>query len=256
MLRSMRTLLVRQDRELLVIMLLAACCLTLLHYGASPARLVNSLRDLGLGEASRAVTGWFEAQADPRLARAVYWALTSALIYLAPLPVLWWWRFRPLRAYGLSLRREAAFWRLYAMALLVMVPLVFFMSATPGFQHTYPFFRPERHAGWLPGWALFEVCYVLQFLGLEAFFRGVLVHGLRPRLGSSAVAVMIVPYCMLHFGKPLPETLASIIAGLVLGTISYRSRSIALGFALHASVALLMDSTVLWRLGYFALPLW
>ena len=93
--------------------------------------------------------------------------------------------------------------------------------------------------------------YATQFLSLEFFFRGFMVHGLRRRIGSAAIPVMMVPYCMIHFEKPLPETLAAIIAGLVLGFMSLRTRSIILGAAIHVSVALSMDFTSLWRKGFF-----
>jgi membrane protease YdiL (CAAX protease family) len=62
---------------------------------------------------------------------------------------------------------------------------------------------------------------------------------------------MMVPYCMIHFTKPLPECCASIVAGLALGFMSLKTRSIWLGAALHISVALSMDFTSLWRQGYF-----
>jgi membrane protease YdiL (CAAX protease family) len=52
---------------------------------------------------------------------------------------------------------------------------------------------------------------------------------------------MIVPYCMIHFQKPMAETFGAIIAGLVLGTLAMRTRSIWGGVAIHAAVALTMD---------------
>lgn len=76
-----------------------------------------------------------------------------------------------------------------------------------------------------------------------------MVHGLKPRLGVSAVFVMVLPYCMIHFEKPLLESLAAIVAGVALGALSYRYRSIWLGIALHCSVALTMDVMALWRKG-------
>jgi membrane protease YdiL (CAAX protease family) len=56
---------------------------------------------------------------------------------------------------------------------------------------------------------------------------------------------------MIHFGKPFPETLAAIIAGIVLGTISLKSRSIWMGVAIHYTVALSMDIAALWQKGYW-----
>lgn len=62
---------------------------------------------------------------------------------------------------------------------------------------------------------------------------------------------MMIPYCMIHWNKPLAETLAAIVAGLVLGTLSLRSRSIWWGVAIHYWVALCMDVAALWQKGFF-----
>ena len=62
---------------------------------------------------------------------------------------------------------------------------------------------------------------------------------------------MMVPYCMIHFGKPMPETLAAIAAGIILGFMSLKTRSVWMGAALHVSVALSMDLCALWRSGKF-----
>src|SRR5690606_8230997 len=78
-------------------------------------------------------------------------------------------------------------------------------------------------------------------VSLEFFFRGFMLKALAPRLGSSAIFVMVVPYCMIHFGKAMPETLGAIVAGLVLGTLAMRTRSIWGGVLLHIAVALTMD---------------
>jgi arylsulfatase A-like enzyme len=52
---------------------------------------------------------------------------------------------------------------------------------------------------------------------------------------------MVVPYCMIHFGKPFLETMAAIVAVVVLGTLSMKTRSIWSGFLIHVSVAVSMD---------------
>jgi membrane protease YdiL (CAAX protease family) len=46
---------------------------------------------------------------------------------------------------------------------------------------------------------------------------------------------------MIHFGKPLPETVGAILAGILLGILSLKSNLIWLGVLLHFSVALAMD---------------
>ena len=74
-----------------------------------------------------------------------------------------------------------------------------------------------------------ECSYGLQFIGLEFFFRGFMVHGTRHRFGFYAVFVMMVPYCMIHYQKPMPETFGAIVAGIVLGFMSLKMRSISDG---------------------------
>jgi len=56
-----------------------------------------------------------------------------------------------------------------------------------------------------------------------------------------AIFSMVVPYCMIHYGKPFLEADAAIIAGTVLGSLSMKTRSIWAGFLVHGTVGLLMD---------------
>jgi len=84
-------------------------------------------------------------------------------------------------------------------------------------------------------------------VGEEAFFRGFLLFGLYPRLGRYAIWAMVIPYTMIHFGKPMPETFAAIVAGYALGHLALRSRSFVWGWMLHWSVAITMDVLVIGR---------
>jgi len=157
------------------------------------------------------------------------------------------------RDYGVKLAGWSSGWKIYLVFVTVMLPLVLCFSAAREFQSIYPFYR-----GWSPetdGWGrllIWEWHYALQFVALEFFFRGFMVHGLKNRFGVYSVFVMTVPYCMIHFQKALPECVASIIAGVALGLMSLKTRSVWLGAALHISVAWGMDTCSLWRKGLFA----
>jgi membrane protease YdiL (CAAX protease family) len=52
---------------------------------------------------------------------------------------------------------------------------------------------------------------------------------------------MCVPYCMIHYGKPYLEAAGAVVAGVALGSLAMRTRSIYSGFLVHVTVALLMD---------------
>lgn len=134
------------------------------------------------------------------------------------------------------------------MAAMMAVPLTI-VSATGDYQRIYPFYEAaDRSVLDLVVW---ELAYGLQFVGLEFFFRGYLLHGLRPAMGHAAIFVMVVPYCMLHFGKTWSESTAAIVAGIVLGTFAMRWRSIWGGVLVHWAVAIGMDLASLARQGGF-----
>ena len=46
---------------------------------------------------------------------------------------------------------------------------------------------------------------------------------------------------MIHYYKPFPEAMGAIGAGVILGSLAYRSGTILYGWALHYAVALSMD---------------
>lgn len=144
-----------------------------------------------------------------------------------------------IRDYYISLRGFRRHAWIYAALFAAVLPLVIIASTTPSFRETYPFYRLANRS--YVDLIVWELLYAVQFLSLEFFFRGFMLEGLRRALGANAIFVMLVPYCMIHFSKPMPETLGAIGAGLILGTLAMRTRSIWGGVLIHIGVALAMD---------------
>jgi len=132
-----------------------------------------------------------------------------------------------------------------------MAPLIYFASTQTHFLQVYPFYEPPMDSGIGCGFIVWELMYAMQFIALEFFFRGFMVHCLIGVMGPWAVPVMVLPYCMIHFQKPFPEAAASILAGLALGWIGLKTKSILPGAILHIAVAWSMDCISLMRKGYF-----
>lgn len=143
------------------------------------------------------------------------------------------------RDYYISFRGFIRHLWIYVLLFALVLPAVYVASGTAGFQATYPFYKWANRSAF-DFWA-WQGLYALQFLSLEFFFRGFMLHGLRYSMGSRAIFIMIVPYCMIHFGKPMTETVGAIFAGLILGTLAMRTRSIWGGVIIHVSVATSMD---------------
>ena len=184
-----------------------------------------------------------QRSADNNLLTLRWWVLLIMIFYLVipALIIKFGWR-QDLSEYGLRLGTEPRFAQLLGACVALMLPLVYLMSLTEGFAAKYPFlqiYNGEPYIG--PTLLIWELIYFLQFFGIEFFFRGFLVHSLKPSLGLYSIFVMTVPYCMVHFGKPPAETISAIIAGIFLGWLSYRNGSIWLGLILHCTVAFSMD---------------
>jgi membrane protease YdiL (CAAX protease family) len=128
---------------------------------------------------------------------------------------------------------------IYGALYLAMLPLIVAVSFTQAFQNYYPFYEYARESR--GGFLLWESMYAVQFVVLEFFFRGFLLFSLARYVGVYAIFVMVIPYCMVHFGKPFAEVLAAIPAGVLLGYLALKTRSIWLGAALHIAVAWTMD---------------
>jgi uncharacterized protein len=182
----------------------------------------------------------------------IYWASNTFLFYFLLPAIVVKFIFRErLSDYGLKLRHLFSYGRIYLIAFAFILPAVVIASYSPHFQITYPFFLPLDKSDLFPYLFVWELFYILQFFSLEFFFRGFMVQGLKKELGIYSVFVMMVPYCMIHFGKPLPECIGSIFAGIFLGLMSYRTHSVWLGACLHVGVAISMDLLSLWHKGYF-----
>jgi membrane protease YdiL (CAAX protease family) len=73
-------------------------------------------------------------------------------------------------------------------------------------------------------------------------FRGYMLFSLKKEIGDlPAVAVQMVPYAVLHMGKPEPEAMGSILFGLILGVLAVRGKSLLPCILLHTLTAVSMD---------------
>ncbi|MCB9224024.1 MAG: CPBP family intramembrane glutamic endopeptidase [Crocinitomicaceae bacterium] len=130
----------------------------------------------------------------------------------------------------------------YLWLILFMIPLIYIASFRPDFLETYPTYHDRQeyiHLG-MEQWqtaGIYELCYGFDFISVELFFRGFLVIGLSRLIGKESILVMVVIYCVLHFGKPAGEAISSIFGGYILGILAFRSRNIFGGLIVHLGVA-------------------
>lgn len=185
----------------------------------------------------------------------LYWHACSLLAYVGlPLLICRFALRVPLVETGLGLGDARFGLRAVLLLYAGMLPFVGVATLMPVFVDKYPL------SPYVAGQALalaegtdglwwvvasYEAGYAAYFLGWEFLFRGYLTLVLARYIGPIAVVVQVVPFALLHVGKPQPEALGSIVAGLALGLLALRTRSVWWGFLLHAAIAITMDGLAL-----------
>ncbi len=89
--------------------------------------------------------------------------------------------------------------------------------------------------------SVFESAYLFDFMMIELFFRGFMIFGFIKLLGKDAILPVATLYAVIHFGKPLPETISSFFGAYVLGIVAYSQKNIGIGIVLHCALALSME---------------
>jgi len=180
----------------------------------------------------------------------LWWGLCHLVGYvIVPILVIKFLFKERIRDYGFAWNQTNRYlpWCIFIAALVVS--FAYFASYRSDFLNHYPFYGLAQRS--IVDLLMWECIYIAQFLFLEFFFRGFLLHSCHRRFGATALFVMIVPYVMIHFSKPWLEASGALLFGLVLGIIAMRSHSIWGGVFVHTSVALAMDIMALVQTGRF-----
>lgn len=155
--------------------------------------------------------------------------------------------------YGLHFKKVD--FKAYFIMLLIMVPIIYAATFLPDILDYYPTYKRTGGARFamfyqMKEWVsvfVYETIYLLDFLNTELFFRGFLIIGLSRLLGKNVVLPMAATYAVLHFGKPMGETISSVFGGYILGVIALYSRNIWGGVFLHGGIAFLMEVFAFWK---------
>ena len=230
------------DYRPLIAMVASAVCLTLMEFWGRASVLDRLVRELDPAPD----TFLYVLRSGPwwDLAHNAYWALWRVLGYFVLPAIIIKMYGERLRDQGFAVKGTGKHAWIYVASYLVVAGFVLYFASDEQFFGKYPFYRRAGRS-WvdLISW---ELLYVAQFFSLEFFFRGFWLRALGRSMGSSAIFVMMVPYVMIHFnGKPFIETLGAIFAGIFLGTLAMKTRSIWGGFFVHSGVAISMDVAAL-----------
>lgn len=190
---------------------------------------------------------WIISQwAQPEQAFYLYsinWVV-RAVVLLIPVFIIWLIKDKGRQAfYGVAPLGSI---KPYLLMLLIMVPLLAFASTQGDFLRIYPkakLLNKISINNWVDNWRylVFELCYGIDFISIEFFFRGFLILALLRICGMHCIIPVACFYCAIHLGKPMAEAISSFFGGTLLGIVAYNTGSIWGGLIVHLGIAWMME---------------
>ncbi len=190
---------------------------------------------------------YYENFSRDRFYSRIYWFLADGgLMFIVPVIIIKFIFKEKLSDYGFTLGDKKFGFITSGIFLIVMLIVVWIVSGSKSFAVTYPQGGPKVKEGLLI-FILYELCILIYMLGWEFFWRGYILFGLKDKFGYYAIFIQMIPFFILHKGKPEVELFASIFAGLILGIQALRSRSFIYSWILHWLVMFSIDGISVMR---------
>ena len=182
----------------------------------------------------------------------LYWFLGDFITFFVfPVFVIRFFFKEKLSSYGLQIGDYKVGLKITLIFILIMLPLVWFASSTDSFANVYPHLSSARES-----WTIFliyELGLLVYMIAWEFVWRGYMLFGLYAKFGFYSIFIQMIPFVILHNGKPMLETFGSILAGLALGILALRTKSILYCVIAHMGVMFSIDliSTLRYRTSDF-----
>ncbi|HQY21810.1 MAG TPA: CPBP family intramembrane metalloprotease [Ignavibacteria bacterium] len=192
---------------------------------------------------------YYQNVGKDRLLSRIYWFLTDgSIMFLLPLLSIKFIFKENLKEYGFTWGDKKFGFITSGIFLIAMLITVWIVSGSPDFASAYPQ-GGSRVSESFGMFIIYELCILVYMLGWEFMWRGYTLFGLKPKFGYYSVFIQMIPFFILHKGKPELELFASIFAGLILGVQALRSGSFLYAWILHWLVMLSIDSISVLRSG-------
>jgi len=182
----------------------------------------------------------------------LYWFIGDFItFFILPILIIRFFLKEKLSNYGLQIGDYKTGLKITIIFIVIMLPLVWFASSSDSFANVYPHLSSARESWQI--FIIYEIGLLVYMIAWEFVWRGYMLFGLYEKFGFYSIFIQMIPFVILHNGKPMLETFGSILAGLALGILALRTKSIFYCVIAHMSVMFNIDliSTLRYRANDF-----
>ena len=169
-----------------------------------------------------------------------FWFLFDTVLFLViPILIIKFIFKEPAETYGLKFNIKLNGIVVVLFTLIIFLPVIILISSSENFVQYFPLMQSAKND--LSTFVIYELLFILFIFSWEFIFRGFLLFGLEEKFGVYSIFIQMIPFVILHNGKPFLETFASIFGGIFLGYLALRYRTIIYGFLIHSSILVILD---------------
>jgi len=185
-----------------------------------------------------------------RLESRIYWFLMDgSFMFLVPVISIKFVFRKKLSDFGFTIGDKKFGLITSAIFFTFMFVIVWIVSSSIEFKLAYPQGGEALRTNYQLLF-FYELCILVYMLGWEFLWRGYMLFGLKEKLGLYTIFIQMIPFFILHKGKPEIELFASILAGIILGIQALRSRSFVYSWILHWLIMVSIDVISVLRFNY------
>ena len=182
----------------------------------------------------------YQFEPDIYLIEYLFWFIGDFItFFILPFFIIGYFLKEKITAFGLKLGDWRVGLKISLLFFLIMLPLIWIVSASPSFTAKYPHLLSLREV-----WGkffIYEVGMLIYMFAWEFIWRGYMLFGLEEKFGYYSVLIQMIPFLILHNGKPLPEAFGAILGGIALGILAFRTRSFIYGVIVHMGIMFSID---------------
>ena len=131
-------------------------------------------------------------------------------------------------------------WGFYTVVICLVAAVILYASSFSTALQSY-----YRHTGF--NYFTYFLTSCLSLGASEFLYRGYLLFGLKEKFQEGSVLLQMIPFALMHLGKPQLETISTIITGILFGYIAYRGKSYWPAFFIHLFINVFFVSYINFR---------